>query len=160
MPTSRSQSGSVIMDENLIEQLSVKVCQRLEDHLNKKLGKIENKISELSNRFEEKIEEISSKMSDITDSMVSNNAKITDITEKLNNIEAAHKRNSLRFDGIAESDNENLMSVLINICCNILKVKCCSTDINNIYRQGKFDVGRKPRTILQKYKNICKRRFN
>lgn len=47
-------------------------------------------------------------------------------------MEAVRIRNVLRFEGVCEDENENLLSVMLHIINGTIKVKCSNMDIVNV----------------------------
>ncbi|CAH1098821.1 unnamed protein product [Psylliodes chrysocephalus] len=99
---------------------------------------MEDKISKMLNRMDEKMLDLTNKMSEVSKSVIAHDNELKFISKKLDDMETFQRRKILRFDGIGENDNENLMSIMINILNNSMKVKCSSSDICNLYRQGKL----------------------
>lgn len=57
-------------------------------------------------------------------------------------------KNSLRFNGMEEQGQENILDLITSFINNKLNVSCSHNDINYLYRVGNINNSRKPRPIL------------
>lgn len=146
---STSQSGTGL-DENGIEQLIIKVCQKF-------LSKLDEKLDKRFDKMESKINEVTAKIVELKDCIKTNEKEINLLHDKCDEFEIFKRKNSLRFNGIKEEENENLLSIFTNLVNNTMKVKCTISDISNIYRLGKTNIQGKPRTIIIEFVSYLKR---
>lgn len=147
---SNSQSGDVT-DEIAIEQLITKVCQKF-------IVKLDEKLGERFDKLESQMNDISNKMAEINKSVNINKKDICTLYAKQEENEIFHKRNMLRFDGLHEKENENLLQIITNLVNQSMKVKCTIADISNIYRIGKVNSDKiHTRTIIVEFISFLKR---
>ena len=79
-------------------------------------------------------------------------SKVSQLELQVDDLEQYSRRNSLRFNGIAESETEDVTSKVIDVINNTLEVEppVTPSDIDRLHRSGKRLPG-KPRAILVKF---------
>lgn len=143
--STRSNSVSNVLDENMMETLVSKLIPKLIQLIEEQLApKLTEKIEERLDKLTNTIEKMENKLKDVVDKLVSlekqaqtNKQEIKTVTDKLDVIEQNLKRNTLRLVGVKEEENEHLLSKVLNIINDALKIKCAQWEIDNIYRVGK-----------------------
>ncbi|KAJ8937928.1 hypothetical protein NQ318_005535 [Aromia moschata] len=78
------------------------------------------------------------------------------VAKKCDDMDHYMKRNSLRFNGIAEEEKEKLLDVIVNLVNDKLKVTCSGRDINCVLRLGK-PTPSKPRSVIVNFVTYIKR---
>lgn len=151
MPPAKSNKGSSVSNDEVdIESLINKVCttfvKQLECKMDENLEKLDKKLVEVSNSI---------KLLNVT--ATSNCKAIEDLSVANDNLEQYSKKNSLRFLGVAESENEVVVKGILHLINNTLKVPCNYQDIDCAFRMGKHINGDKPRVILVNFVSNIKR---
>ncbi|CAH1114792.1 unnamed protein product [Psylliodes chrysocephalus] len=126
----RNNSQSGIMDENAIEQLVSKVCQKI-------MSRLEKKIDKNFSKMNQNVDNLSEKIKEIMEPIKTNEKDMYILNNKLDDLETYQRSKMLRFDGLKEGYNENLVSIATDLISNTMKIKCSNLDISNIYRLGK-----------------------
>ncbi|CAH1100084.1 unnamed protein product [Psylliodes chrysocephalus] len=80
--------------------------------------------------MESKINEVTAKIVELKDCIKPNEKEINLLHDKCDEFEIFKRKNSLRFNGIKEEENENLLSIFTNLVNNTMKVKCTISDIS------------------------------
>ncbi|KAJ8931303.1 hypothetical protein NQ314_015804 [Rhamnusium bicolor] len=90
-------------------------------------------------------------------SVEQNKKSIEEVNKKLDLSSQYAKRNSLRFYGFDENDDD-IVQVVVDFISNILKVPCTIQDIDCAFRIGKsLKNDGKPRSVLVNFVNNWKR---
>ena len=119
-------------NDEVIKKLQGAVCIPIQDEVN-----------ELRKIIKEKDAKIASLES-----------KITDLELQVDDLEQYSRRNSLRFNGVTESDSEDVTKKVTDLINDTLKVHppVSPNDIDRVHRTGRRKPG-KPRAILVKFTN-------
>ena len=117
-------------NDEVIKKIQGAVCTPIQDEVN-----------ELRNIKKEKDAKIASLES-----------KITDLELQVDDLEQYSRRNSLRFDGVTESDSEDVTKKVTDLINDTLKVHppVSPNDIDRVHRTGRRKP-EKPRAILVKF---------
>lgn len=172
MPQTRGDSK---MDKQQGDSGNVEIVKKVSEAvitiLNAKMDEMNTKLLNIERNFNDKLEklntldEMCAKISDlnesfklISSSVSSGQNKIMEISKKIERTIQHSKRNSLRFNGIEESNDVNLVEMMAHFITNNLKVSCSAHDIDCAFRIGKTnEASNKPRTILVNFVNNWKR---
>ncbi|KAJ8927523.1 hypothetical protein NQ314_020025 [Rhamnusium bicolor] len=110
------------------------------------------------------MEKINKKLMDVSDSLklldktVSSNTKaISELTDKFDLLEQYFKKNFLRFLGIAENNDEDLVEIIVSLINNTLKVPCANQDIDYTFRVSKLTQADNTRAVLVNFVSNIKR---
>ncbi|KAJ8933292.1 hypothetical protein NQ314_014120 [Rhamnusium bicolor] len=167
MPQTR---GASKMDT---EGLIKKVCNTLFIQLQSKLDEMDSKLLRMEKKINEKNEKLNKldKLEEMNNQLVSfaqsfnylntsveqNKKSIEEVNKKLDLSSQYAKRNSLRFYGFDENDDD-IVQVVVDFISNILKVPCTIQDIDCAFRIGKsVKNDGKPRSVLVNFVNNWKR---
>ncbi|KAJ8961468.1 hypothetical protein NQ318_014716 [Aromia moschata] len=131
------------------EQLINKVCEKFSERL-------ENKFSKTFDLLNEKLADVIQTLKTLDQSMKTNKSDIQFVAKKCDDMDQYMKRNSLRFNGIAEDEEEKLLDVIVNLVNDKLKVTCSVRDINCVLRLGK-PTPSKPRSVIVNFVTYIKR---
>lgn len=159
--TTRSDSITTLIDDNMLEaivnKLGQKLTQKIEEQLENlttKFEKMESKLNNVSNE----LNKISEKLTSLEGATQTNQKEVAIIKDKLDIMEQNTRRNTLRMIGVKEDGNEQLLSKVLNIINEALKVKCSHWEIDNVYRVGKYNENQmKPRHIIITFVTYLKR---
>lgn len=130
MPAGRSGRGNQDDNMDATEKLISKVCANFSKQL-------ESKLDDRFEKFEKKLSEMSDSMKALSTKISNNSDSISIIEDKFEIFEQATKRNTLRFLGFEEHEDEDVVDVVINLVNNKLKVSCNPCDIDSAFRVGK-----------------------
>ncbi|KAJ8911851.1 hypothetical protein NQ315_012516 [Exocentrus adspersus] len=98
--------------------------------------------------LDSKLSEVNNSIKDLTALVTKNTNSITSIDMKCEVIDQNMKRNSLRFVGVPEVRNEDIIQTLIPLISNTLRVPCNTSDFDCAYRIGGSSKSASPRTVL------------
>ncbi|KAJ8929604.1 hypothetical protein NQ314_017711 [Rhamnusium bicolor] len=119
---------------------------------NEKLNKLD-KLEEMNNQLVSFAQSFNS----LNTSVEQNKKSIEEVNKKLDLSSQYAKRNSLRFYGFDENDDD-IVQVVVDFISNILKVPCTIQDIDCAFRIGKsVKNDGKPRSVLVNFVNNWKR---
>lgn len=136
---------------------------RSEDDIEKLITKVcTNFTAQLEQKFDSKWEKMDKKLSDVCSTLknlninVNNNTKaITEIQDKVDGLEQRFKRNTLRFCGLDE-DNEDLTNVVSEFIKEKLEIPCSPMEIDCAFRLGK-ESDEEVRTVVVNFVRNSKR---
>lgn len=151
MPTNVStrSANQQKMDESAMEAIINKVCEKF-------MNKIEQQFDQKFEQMSEKFDSLCHKIDNLDKTVETNVNAIQKNIKRMDDIEYNFKKNRIRLMGVKEMDNENLLSIFINLLNNNLKIKCSFLEINNIYRVGKLQKDY-TRTIIVEFVSCIKR---
>ncbi|KAJ8945105.1 hypothetical protein NQ314_009318 [Rhamnusium bicolor] len=116
------------------------------DEMDSKLLRMEKKINEKNEKLNklDKLEEMNNQLvsfaqsfNSLNTSVEQNKKSIEEVNKKLDLSSQYAKRNSLRFYGFDENDDD-IVPVVADFIRNILKVPCTIQDIDSAFRIGKY----------------------
>ncbi|KAJ8909448.1 hypothetical protein NQ315_003496 [Exocentrus adspersus] len=144
MSKTRGNSANQL-DDIQIDVLVTKISSRL-------LDKFDEKLLILTNRFDvidSTLKNLDRKLSQSEETGQNNAKQIMSINGKLDELTQMSKANSIRITGINEDANENLVSKVLSLVNDALRVKCSLTELNGVHRLGKLVPNQdKPRTVI------------
>lgn len=150
----RANSASNHFDDTQLESMITKISSKL-------LNKINDKLEKMTNRFDtidDTLKSLDAKLSHLEDVEQNNVKQIISINEKLDELNQKSRMNSLRLVGIKEETNENLLSKVLHLLNDGLKIKCNTFEINRVFRIGKFSQNdKKPRSVIVDFVSNMKR---
>lgn len=152
--TTRSNSNSFTIDESVVEILVNKLVPKLNLNIEGQLDKLCKKFDKLDAKMENMITQLSS----VSSLAEANKIQIEAVQNKIENLERDSRQNSLILAGLKEDNNENLLSRILLLLNEGMKVKCSHWEINNIYRIGKRnDSNTRPRIVVVSFGSMLKR---
>lgn len=117
-------------EEDQTEKLISKVCasflKKIEEKFDTKIGALESKLNRLCDAIKK-----------MEDSVTYNKKEIDNVKTRLDDMEQATKRNSLRICGFREVANEDLAVDLSTFLQDNLGVSCSTGDFNYVFRLPK-----------------------
>uniref|UniRef100_A0A6P7GA32 Uncharacterized protein LOC114339558 n=1 Tax=Diabrotica virgifera virgifera TaxID=50390 RepID=A0A6P7GA32_DIAVI len=152
MMSTRSVRSSVT-DESAMEAIITKV-------LTNSLSKIEDKLDKLTQKFEAldaTLNNAVTKLNRLEEKEKNNAMKIIIINQTLDNLNQTARMNSLRFVGVKEEASENVISKVLTLINDQMKIKCSLVEVNRIFRVGKIEDEQKPRSIIVEFVTNLKR---
>ncbi|XP_030759774.1 uncharacterized protein LOC115885125 [Sitophilus oryzae] len=96
------------------------------------------------------------KLNTIESMTQSNRQSIIKMEGRMDNLEYKIRQNSLRVVGLEDGSDENLVSKMLTLLNDAVRVKCCLQEINNVYRMGKMEIG-KSRVTIVSFTSVLKR---
>lgn len=148
--TTRSNSNSFTIDESVVEILVNKLVPKLNLNIEGQLDKLCKKFDKLDAKMENMITQLSS----VSSLAEANKIQIEAVQNKIESLERDSRQNSLILAGL----NENLLSRILSLLNEGMKVECSHWEINNIYRIGKRnDSNTRPRIVVVSFGSMLKR---
>lgn len=149
--SANTEENSNSISDAAMEKLISKVCcnfvTQLEAKIDSKFDKLVDKLSEVTNSIKV-----------LDERVTSHSLQAVKLNERNDYIEQLLKKNSLRFLGIAELDNEDVVDTVISFIINILKVNCNISDIDSAFRLPKpHGSSNNPRSIMVTFVQNIKR---
>lgn len=112
-----------VCSEMFNEELINKVCN--------------NFVKQYDSKIDKKLDKINDSIKALTNSVASNENSIKVLKVKNDFNELRAKRNSLRFHGFEDSDEEDVMDTMLSFINDKLNVKCSSAEVDSVFRVGK-----------------------
>lgn len=147
---SSSQSGLQGMDDSSIDTI-------IDRAISKFSSKIEGQINSKFEKIDANMNTLLEKLSNVEKISISNKNDVTRLCNEMDEVKQIMKKNHLRFDGIKETPDENVIENIISIIKSNMNVECALSDISNAYRVGKIAKDNKPRTIVVNFVRYLKR---
>ncbi|CAG9815558.1 unnamed protein product [Phaedon cochleariae] len=122
------------MDDTFFENITSKISAKVTASIGEQLATMNQKLDNMEAKINDELIRIATveKMS------ISNRTDIVKLSDEMDDMEQFRRANSLRFIGVKEEENENVLTTVLSIINNGLKVKCLPSDINNVFRVGKI----------------------
>lgn len=118
--TTRSNSNSFTIDESVVEILVNKLVPKLNLNIEGQLDKLCKKFDKLDAKMENMITQLSS----VSSLAEANKIQIEAVQNKIESLERDSRQNSLILAGFKEDNNENLLSGILLLLNEGMKVKC------------------------------------
>ncbi|KAG5863003.1 hypothetical protein JTB14_007166 [Gonioctena quinquepunctata] len=114
-----------------------KVCSTSMDKLENRINlKMDQMIIKLYAKLDPKINELLTSITQIGKD-VSSNKKAIHVLEDIYDILEQHcKRNSLRLNGVPDTDKDNLLDIVKSVFQNHLGISCSTMDFDGVFRIG------------------------
>ncbi|CAG9815919.1 unnamed protein product [Phaedon cochleariae] len=168
--TTRSNSASGLLDENALEtiisKMTSKITTKIEDQIDKLGKKIcameasnNERIDAIGKKFDSidgKLSGVVSKLEGLTEDTENNRKGMEKLNLKMDWIQQHSRENSLTIIGIKEDSNDNLLSKVLSVFVDAMKIKCSPADIYNVHRIGKRNENRS-RTIVVVFVSLLKK---
>lgn len=133
--TTPSESGGDDI-ERLINKVCTNFTNQLETKFNQRFDKLDSKLLDMSNT-----------LNSLKTNTETNSKDICHLRVQIDQMNQISKKNSLRFNGLPETDDENTIDVLVTFINNKLSLSCTKADIDCAFRVGQPNQ-EKPRTLL------------
>lgn len=128
---------------NETEQLMQKVCANFVNQLEVKMDKKFEKFDRLGDQFNT----LNKSIQQLINAGEETKKSIAALETAIDNLHQKSKQNSLRFHGIIEHEDENIMSVISNFINSTLGITCGEAEIDYAFRTGKA-LNDKPRSVV------------
>lgn len=174
MPQTRGdpRADKLANSDEVLEDMIKRVCSSVVQQLSSKLDEVDSKLLRMEKKFNDKLkkldslDKISEKLENLTFTVTSLSKSVSSNTDVINQLQInvatsaqSARLNSLRFYGIKEERDENVLNTISTFINNVLNVSCSENDINFAYRLGGTQGSRlaTPRPILVNFVNFWKR---
>lgn len=112
-------------------------------------------VNKLELKFEARLQKLDDQLRDIGNTLKAASAAssiaINSLEAKLDNLDQYTRRNSLRFTGIVETEDENMVDTVIDFINSKLHVDCNTRDIDTAFRIRGNNGPNSPRPILVRF---------
>ncbi|CAH1110422.1 unnamed protein product [Psylliodes chrysocephalus] len=147
MPKSRALSQSEIVDPVQLESMMRNINNELFDKIEKRLKKFENKLNKIKGNLDILKEKIHLQ-----------ETKFLANEKKVEQLDLMQRKNTLKFEGLADEEDEYLLDKILKLINQGMKVKCEERYINEMYRLGKSKKNENPRSVIVKFVTYIERK--
>lgn len=130
------------------------VSKETEDLINRVCSTFAAKIETRLEAIESKIEAVRTTIKDISKVATENKNKLEITERRVHNLEQIQNSNTLRFLGIPEEEDENVLAKIIEVIRTKLTVFCHENDINKVFRLGQTSEDQPRAVLVQFVRNI------
>lgn len=148
------RAGSIKTEMDSTDELINKVCTNF---ANKLESKIDKKLDKLESKLDAKLNDINNSIKDLNKIASSNVKSIKMVEQKCEFIEQYMKRNALRIVGFPENAEGNILNDVLTFFENKLNISCGTSDIDCVFRVGKFRENTSPRPVLIQFVSNIKK---
>lgn len=145
------------IQENIITLLSKKIYES-SGHLENLIRENTLSIGTLKKSIDfalNEVKDLKDEMKAVKEITKSHEQKVAELERKVNEAERYRRRWNLRLHGVPEKTDEDLKHLVIGICGSVapeLKERC-KVDVDIVYRLGRKEHGRSPRTTIIQFTN-------